>query len=239
MHTCCDGQAYSLVVAEMCTASALISIGTVLGKTNPVQLTVIALLEVAGFVLNEWLLRRLLRVFHFCVSHDILFVHAGNGNVKVLLMTSGAAPEQHHAASYFWPLFWTHARLDPVSEGIGAAFWEGEISLQNGTFLNVGYSHTCENTKYSNCFSKEPEQENHVPPGSVFIWVFWPSFNSILMEERSPERDLEVASSTYLALAASAVAAAAVAVLLNPKGKLSLVRYSNWNEHSVRLWTRW
>lgn len=53
---------YSLVVAEMCTASALISIGAVLGKTNPVQLTVAALLEVTGFVLNEWLLRSLLKV---------------------------------------------------------------------------------------------------------------------------------------------------------------------------------
>lgn len=147
MHTWSNGHVYSLVVAEMCTASALISIGTVLGKTNPVQLTLIALLEVTGFVLNEWLLRSLLRVCHLCVSHHIVFNCAGNGNVKVLSMTSGAAPQQHHAASYFWPLFWTHAHLDPVSEGIGAAIWEGEISLQNGTFLNVGYSHTHENNK--------------------------------------------------------------------------------------------
>lgn len=59
---------YSLVVAEMCTASALISIGTVLGKTNPVQLILIALLEVTGFVLNGWLLHSLLRVRHLCVT---------------------------------------------------------------------------------------------------------------------------------------------------------------------------
>lgn len=159
----------------MCTASALISIGTVLGKTNPVQLTLIALLEVTGFVLNEWLLRSLLRVCHLCVSHHILFNHAGNGKVKVLSMASGAAPEQHHAASYFWPLFWTHARLDPVSEGIGAALWEGEISLQNGTFLNVGYSHTRENNKYFNCFSKEPQQENHVPQAQCSYGCFGPA----------------------------------------------------------------
>lgn len=53
---------YSLVVAEMCTASALISIGTILGKTNPVHLVLIALLEVTGFVLNNWLLQTLLKV---------------------------------------------------------------------------------------------------------------------------------------------------------------------------------
>lgn len=55
------------------------------------------------------------------------------------------------------------------------------------------------------------------------------------MDERTPERDLEVVCSTYLALAAGAVATAAVAVLLNPKGKLSLVRYPTRNEHRVRL----
>lgn len=46
----------------MCAASALISIGAVLGKTNPVQLVLMALLEVSGFVLNEWLLHTLLKV---------------------------------------------------------------------------------------------------------------------------------------------------------------------------------
>lgn len=64
---------------------------------------------------------------------------------------------------------------------------------------------------------------NICPPGSVFIWMFWPSFNSILVDDRTPERALEVVCSTYLALAASAVTAAAVAVLLNPKGTLNLV----------------
>lgn len=60
---------YSLLVAEMCTASALISIGAVLGKTNPVHLVLIALLEVSGFVLNGWLLQSLLNVNAFEVFH--------------------------------------------------------------------------------------------------------------------------------------------------------------------------
>ncbi len=58
---------HSLVVAMMCAASALISMGTVLGKTNPVQLVVIALLEVSAFVLNEWLLQTVLKVSNFYV----------------------------------------------------------------------------------------------------------------------------------------------------------------------------
>jgi ammonium transporter Rh len=51
-----------LVVAEMCTASSLIAIGAVLGKTNPVHLLLIALLEISGFVLNGWLLQTFLKV---------------------------------------------------------------------------------------------------------------------------------------------------------------------------------
>ena len=58
----------SLVFAEICTASALISIGTVIGKTNPVQLILIAILEVSGFILNGWLLRTFLEV-SLCLSH--------------------------------------------------------------------------------------------------------------------------------------------------------------------------
>lgn len=46
----------------MQAASALIAIGTVVGKTNPVHLVLIALLEVSGFVLNGWLLQTLLQV---------------------------------------------------------------------------------------------------------------------------------------------------------------------------------
>lgn len=86
---------YSLVVAEMCTASALISIGAMLGKTNPVHLILIALLEVSGFVLNEWLLQTLLRVSRLLrfrpsvftsyaghVMYSLLFV--GNSLIMVL-----------------------------------------------------------------------------------------------------------------------------------------------------------
>lgn len=120
MHTRRNRHIHSLVVAEMCTASALISIGAVLGKTNPVQLTLVALLEVTGFILNEWLLRSLLRV-NVTFVYRVLFLGAGNGNVKALLVTPGAAPEHHHAASYLWPLFWTHAYLDPGSEGMRGA----------------------------------------------------------------------------------------------------------------------
>lgn len=46
----------------MCAASAIISVGAMLGKINPVHLILITLLEVSGFVLNDWLLQTLLKV---------------------------------------------------------------------------------------------------------------------------------------------------------------------------------
>lgn len=60
-------------------------------------------------------------------------------------------------------------------------------------------------------------------PGTVFLWMFWPTFNSVLVDDHTPGRKLGAVCSTYLALAVSAVTAAAVSVLLNPKGKLNLV----------------
>lgn len=53
--------------------------------------------------------------------------------------------------------------------------------------------------------------------------MFWPSFNSVLVEDHDPERKLGAVCSTYLAMAVSAVTAAALSVFLSPRGKLNLV----------------
>lgn len=163
-------------------------------------------------------------IAHLWLSRHLLLPGAGNGNVKALLVTPDAAPEQHHAASYLWPLFWPHAHLDTVSEGLRGAIGEGEIRLQNGTLLNVGYELGGRTGEHQ---QMPATVFNVCPPGSVFMWMFWPSFNAILVDDRTPERALEVVLSTYLALAASAVTATAAAVLLNPKGTLSLVRHQD------------
>lgn len=126
----------------------------------------------------------------------------------------------------FGPFFGLALTWILYRKGSEPQFEKEKSAYKTGLISMLGTATLVKITNTPNCFSKEPEQENHVPlPGSAFIWMFWPSFNSILVDERSPERDLEVVCSTYLALAASAVAAAAVAVLLNPKGKLSLVRH--------------
>lgn len=60
-------------------------------------------------------------------------------------------------------------------------------------------------------------------PGTLFLWMFWPSFNSVLVDVNRPARKMGAVVGTYLALAASAVTAAAMSVLSSPEGKLNLV----------------
>lgn len=52
----------SMINADFCAGAVLISFGAILGKTGPVQLLLMALLEVVLFGLNEFVLLSLLEV---------------------------------------------------------------------------------------------------------------------------------------------------------------------------------
>lgn len=54
----------SMVSADFCTAAILISTGAVLGRVNPIQMLLMALLEVPLFACNEYILRSILGVSH-------------------------------------------------------------------------------------------------------------------------------------------------------------------------------
>uniref|UniRef100_A0A3Q1B121 Ammonium transporter AmtB-like domain-containing protein n=1 Tax=Amphiprion ocellaris TaxID=80972 RepID=A0A3Q1B121_AMPOC len=159
----------SLVVAEMCTASVLISMGTMLGKTNPVHLIIIALLEVSGFIVNEWVLQTLLKVRPL---NSIMLLHIFGAFFGLMLT---------------WILY---------RKGSEQRFEKEKFDSKTGLFSMLG---------------------------SVFLWMFWPTFNSVLVDDRTPGRKLGAVCSTYLALAVSAVTAAAIALLSHPKGKLNLI----------------
>lgn len=60
--------------------------------------------------------------------------------------------------------------------------------------------------------------------GALFLWMFWPSFNSVLMEDYPRGRKIGAVCSTYLSLAVSALTAASVTVVTSPRGKLNLVQ---------------
>lgn len=64
--------------------------------------------------------------------------------------------------------------------------------------------------------------------GTLFLWMFWPSFNSVYLLQRDIDESvaLNVICSTYLSMAVSAVTAIAISVLSNPRGKINMVRLS-------------
>ncbi|MCJ8730998.1 hypothetical protein PDJAM_G00190730 [Pangasius djambal] len=158
-------QLKSLVDAELCAASTLVAMGTILGKTNPVQLLVFALIEVTGFVLNQWLIQTMFQTqTHWLYSIVLINIFGALFGV----MTSRF-------------LFHSEMQLKHEKE---------KVSRMTGVFAMFG---------------------------TLFLWMFWPSFNSVL------EQNTDVMCSTYLSLAVSAVTATAVSMLSSSKGKINLV----------------
>ncbi|MBN3320587.1 RHAG protein, partial [Atractosteus spatula] len=161
----------SLVTANLCAVSALVSMGVVLGKTSPIQLLLMALLEVSGFILNQWILLRFLEV-------DL----------------TESIRQLHVFGTYFGVMFsWATYRpgLQPRHE-------KEKSDTKMDLFSMIG---------------------------TLFLWMFWPSFNSVLIEDTAQK--ISAVYSTYFSLAASTVAAFGLSVLTSKKGKINMVHVHN------------
>lgn len=66
--------------------------------------------------------------------------------------------------------------------------------------------------------------------GTLFLWVFWPSFNSVLAVNKS-----KAIYNTYFALAVSAVTAFVLSVLTTKDGKFRMVRHETKSLHREDL----
>ncbi|XP_037393803.1 ammonium transporter Rh type A [Pygocentrus nattereri] len=160
-----------MINADFSTATVLISFGAVLGKTSPVQLLIMTLLEITTFCLNE----------HLAVG--VL----GASDV-------GASMTIHAFGAYF---------------GLAVARVLYRPGLRNG--------HDNEGSVYhSDLFAMI---------GTVYLWMFWPSFNSAIAEPGTPQ--LMAITNTYFSLAACALAAYAMSSLVEHKGKLDMVHIQN------------
>jgi ammonium transporter Rh len=58
----------SLLNADFATVSVIISLGAVIGKTSPLQLIVMAMIEIAIFATNEWFGLHVLKVSDLIIS---------------------------------------------------------------------------------------------------------------------------------------------------------------------------
>uniref|UniRef100_A0A8C7LL37 Ammonium transporter Rh type A n=1 Tax=Oncorhynchus mykiss TaxID=8022 RepID=A0A8C7LL37_ONCMY len=164
---------FKMINADFSTATVLISFGAVLGKTSPVQLLIMTILEITIFSINEHLVAEILEVS----ANDV-----------------GASMIIHAFGAYF---------------GLAVARMLYRPALRN--------SHENDGSVYhSDLFAMI---------GTVFLWMFWPSFNSAIAESGTDQ--LMAVTNTYFSLAACVLSAYAVSSLVEHKGKLDMVHIQN------------
>lgn len=161
----------NLINAEFACAVVLISFGAVLGKTSPVQLLVMALLEVPVFAVTEWAV--------------VTYIKINDAGGSILI---------HLFACYF---------------GLGVTF------VLYRSCLNEG--HAKENTSYHSDILSVM--------GTLFLWVFWPSFNSALTLKGDDQH--RAILHTFIGLSASTLTAFALSAMLNKNGKLTIADVQN------------
>ncbi|XP_034541836.1 ammonium transporter Rh type B-like [Notolabrus celidotus] len=161
----------NLLNAEFACAVVLISFGAVLGKTSPVQLLVMALLEVPIFAVTEWAVLKYIRI------------NDAGGSILI-----------HLFACYF---------------GLGATFVLYRPSLNKG--------HPKEITSYHSDILSVM--------GTLFLWVFWPSFNSALTLKGDDQH--RAILHTFIGLSSSTMTAFALSAVFNKKGKITMADVQN------------
>ncbi|XP_035244899.1 rh50-like protein [Anguilla rostrata] len=161
----------NLLNAEFACAVVLISFGAVLGKTSPVQLLVMALLEVPVFSVTEWAVLKYIKI------------NDAGGSILI-----------HLFACYF---------------GLAVTFVLFRPSLNDG--------HAKDITSY--------QSDILSLMGTLFLWVFWPSFNSALTLKGDDQH--RAVLHTFIGLSSSTLTAFALSAMLNKRGKLTLADIQN------------
>lgn len=161
----------NLLNAEFACAVVLISFGAVIGKTSPVQLLVMALLEVPIFAVTEWAVLKYIRI------------NDAGGSILI-----------HLFACYF---------------GLGVSFVLYRPSLNKG--------HPKEVTSY--------QSDILCVLGTLFLWVFWPSFNSALTIKGDDQH--RAILHTFIGLSSSTMTAFALSAVFNKRGKLTMADIQN------------
>lgn len=161
----------NLLYAEFACAVVLISYCAVLGKTSPVQLLVMAALEIPIFSVTEWAVLKYIRI------------NDAGGSILI-----------HLFACYF---------------GLGVTFVLYRPSLNNG--------HAKEITSYNS--------DILCVLGTLFLWVFWPSFNSALTIKGDDQH--RAILHTFIGLCSSTITAFALSAMFNKRGKLTMADIQN------------
>ncbi|XP_036337485.1 ammonium transporter Rh type B-A-like [Rhagoletis pomonella] len=137
----------SIIDADIAAAAPLISMGALLGRTTPIQLLFMALIEIVLFAANEYVA---LNIFSICDVGGSITVHA--------------------FGAYF-------------GLAVSLMLRPGKDQNEAGKYEGANYA--------SDIFAMV---------GTLFLYVYWPSFNSVLADGNGQERAI---LNTYLSLAAA------------------------------------
>ncbi|XP_031637364.1 ammonium transporter Rh type A [Contarinia nasturtii] len=161
-----------VIEADIAAAVVLISMGALLGRTTPIQLLLMALIEIVVYSSNEYFQIELLKI-----------TDAG-GSIIV-----------HAFGAYF---------------GLAVSFVMRMKREENNAGTNEGSSYTSD--IFAFC-------------GTIFLWLFWPSFNSALLDDISQQH--RAILNTYLSLAAATVSTFVVSAIVSHQHKLDMVHIQN------------
>ncbi|KAG7221168.1 hypothetical protein INR49_017487 [Caranx melampygus] len=161
----------SMINADFCTGSVLISFGAVLGKTSPVQLLVMAMFEVTLFAVNEFIVL------------SVLEAKDAGGSMTI------------HTFGAYFGLVVTRVLFRP--------------NLDKSKHRNSSVYH-------SDMFAMI---------GTLYLWMFWPSFNSAITAHGDDQH--RTAMNTYYSLAACTLSTYAMSSLTAHDGKLDMVHIQN------------
>nr|UQS87548.1 ammonium transporter Rh type B [Rhamdia quelen] len=161
----------SMINADFCTGSVLISFGAVLGKTSPVQMLIMAMFEVTLFAINEFILL------------NVLEAKDAGGSMTI------------HTFGAYFGLVVTRVLYRP--------------NLNKSKDKNSSVYH-------SDLFAMI---------GTIYLWMFWPSFNSAITAAGDGQH--RTALNTYYSLAACTLATYGFSSLVNHEGKLDMVHIQN------------
>ncbi|GIX87658.1 ammonium transporter Rh type B [Caerostris darwini] len=159
----------NLINGNFASATVLISFGAVLGKTSPLQLVAMSILEITIFACNEHLG---VRIYKAADIGGSMFLH-----------TFGA---------YF---------------GLGVAYMLYRKDIIGNNKEGSNY--------HSDIFAMI---------GTIFLWMFWPSFNSALAVGNEQHRSV---INTFVALLACCVITFAISSLVDGEGRLNMVHIQN------------
>ncbi|KAM9175810.1 RH-like protein [Mergus octosetaceus] len=151
-----------ITMAAVSMTAVAISSGAVLGKTNPLQLIVMTVVEIIIFHVSRWINKRFLQV-----PDNISMKHV------------------HLFGAYF------------------------------GLAVSSRFS---EPSPRSEKNASTPKSDLLSTLGTLFLWVFWPSFNSVLADGDKTK----AIYNTYFALAVSAVTTFTLSVLTTKDGKFRM-----------------